>query len=290
MHFSSFSNNAHGPLMQVGFNASTLTTQSPRVSSAVASVVIGLAALLGDTGYTLADCSPALPGSEPDITAICTGEQLSTYGTGTEVFTSLTVEAGASISVEGANEVRGVEANGITATNNGVISASVISGNIGEAFGIYSGAQARVTNTETGTISAASASGNVHGIYSTLNANVTNEFGGAISASTLQGYAYGIKSDATAVVENAGSISATSDYFPAYGVFGGSAVTVINKAYGTINASSVNDWAVGVYGGTTATVTNGSGATISASSDSAHAYGVYASGLTDIQTNGGVIS
>ena len=187
-------------------------------------------------------------------TASGTGAAYGLYGDNSATVTS---NAGTLSATSGTGAAFGVYAAGAAqVTNTGGISASSSGGDAWGVYGgsdfmanlanLGPGTRADATLDNSLSVNAStSGTGNAYGLYGGTWAHLTNRAGATLSAvATGSGAAYAVKSnDATTTISNSGVISATSGTGLSYGLYlGGGATTVTNS--GSITAGTA-----GIYAG-----------------------------------------
>jgi subtilase-type serine protease len=254
-----------------------------------------IAVIAGHPQSALAACDP---GAADNVTATCSGTttnqgagapgtsaSLQGYGSGTQTNVTVTVVGGATLtgSDNGIDVGSGTFSNNagatITGVNEGirtrtgtanVTNSGTISGTGPSSDGIFSAADAIVTNNSGGLITGQG----FDGVHAEGNATVTNAAG-----ATISGQLGGVAATHSATVINSGSIAATAaegviavngtaavtnnaggTITGVGGVFGNAAANVIN--FGSITGGASGS-GVGTGTGGVATVTNHAGGTIS---------------------------
>ena len=205
-------------------------------------------------------------------TASGTGAAYGLYGDSSATVTS---NAGTLSATSGTGAAYGVYAAGAAqVTNTGSLSASSSGGDAWGVYGgsdymaslanLGPGTRADATLDNSLSVSAStSGTGNAYGLYAGTWAHLTNRAGATLSAvATGSGAAYAVKSNnATTTISNSGVISASSGTGLSYGLYLGAGATTVT------NSGSITAGTAGIYAGAPiTTLTNyqgGSGASAS---------------------------
>ena len=212
----------------------------------------GAAMLVWDVHSAWAACSPAAANS---VVAICDGATTTVFGSGSQTNGTITVNAGASLSVAGA---KAIDFASLTHVYNYGTIAAAPSANTGSFTIFANSTSVTLNNYSAGAVTATtSGTGGAVSVYGRTSIDVSNASTATITATASgTGGAKALLADSSYIkINNSGSITASGGA-ASYGGYAETYGDITNASGGVISVSSTAGDSVGFYAKTYITAVN----------------------------------